>query len=77
MAGDLVSGFTRRRLALARSARATGLDPVPESLLPALACVPLLGLTAADVVAIVVVFFVGSVVTSRWLFRLGVRDQPH
>jgi len=77
MAGDLASSFTKRRLGLAPSARATGLDQIPESLLPALACIPLLGLTGADVVAIVLVFFAGSVILSRWLYRLGVRDQPH
>jgi CDP-diglyceride synthetase len=77
MAGDLLSSFTKRRLGLAQSARATGLDQIPESLLPALACMPLLGLTGADVAAIVLVFFAGSVILSRWLHRLGFRDQPH
>lgn len=77
MAGDLVSSFTKRRLGLAPSARATGLDQIPESLLPALACMPLLGLTGADVMAVVLVFFAGSVILSRWLHRLGLRDQPH
>src|SRR5262249_58539326 len=38
MAGDLLSSFVKRRLALVPSSKATGLDQVPESLLPLLAC---------------------------------------
>ena len=34
MAGDLFSSFLKRRLGLVPSSRATGLDQIPESLLP-------------------------------------------
>ncbi len=37
MAGDLVSSFSKRRLNLPPSSRASGLDQVPESLFPLLA----------------------------------------
>jgi CDP-2,3-bis-(O-geranylgeranyl)-sn-glycerol synthase len=37
MAGDLVASFVKRRLGLPGSSRATGLDQIPESLLPLLA----------------------------------------
>jgi CDP-diglyceride synthetase len=38
MAGDLLSSFLKRRLGLAPSSRATGIDQIPESLFPLLAC---------------------------------------
>jgi CDP-diglyceride synthetase len=38
MAGDLFSSFCKRRLGLPSSSRASGLDQIPESLLPLLAC---------------------------------------
>ncbi|MCT8974570.1 CDP-archaeol synthase [Microbaculum marinisediminis] len=77
MAGDLASSFIKRRLGLPPSARATGLDQIPEALLPALAAMPLLGLTWPDVALTVVLFWLGGVVLSKWLFRLGFRDEPH
>src|SRR5690606_6647640 len=36
MLGDLLSSFSKRRLGFASSARAPGLDQLPEALLPAL-----------------------------------------
>jgi hypothetical protein len=39
MLGDLFSGFVKRRLGMGPSDKALGLDYVPESLLPLLACV--------------------------------------
>jgi hypothetical protein len=49
MAGDLFSSFLKRRLRLGSSSKATGLDQLPESLFPLLACQPLLSLTAIDI----------------------------
>ena len=43
----------KRRLDLPSSSRASGLDQIPESLLPLLACRSLLALTAADIVVCV------------------------
>jgi CDP-2,3-bis-(O-geranylgeranyl)-sn-glycerol synthase len=77
MAGDLASSFVKRRMGYVSSSRATGLDQVPESLLPALACRMALGLTVADVIAIVVLFTVGEIALSRLLFKLHIRDQPY
>ncbi len=77
MAGDLFSSFVKRRLDRPASSRATGLDQIPESLLPLLACYRPLGLSALDVGLGVVVFFVGEVLISRVLFRLHLRDQPY
>jgi hypothetical protein len=77
MVGDLLSSFIKRRLNLPSSSRATGVDQIPESLLPLLACRGALTLSAADVVAGVAVFFVGEVILSRLLYRLRLRDRPY
>ena len=77
MAGDLVSSFTKRRLGLAPSSRATGLDQIPESLLPLLACSWALGLNALDIVVGVAIFMFGGIVLSRVFYRLRLRDRPY
>jgi CDP-2,3-bis-(O-geranylgeranyl)-sn-glycerol synthase len=77
MAGDLLSSFTKRRLDFKPSSRATGLDQIPESLIPALLCRQDMALSATDVAAVVAVFFVGEIVLSRLLFRLRIRDRPY
>jgi CDP-diglyceride synthetase len=77
MAGDLVSSFVKRRLALRPSSRATGLDQVPEALFPLLACRTALALTAFDIALTVAIFFVGEVALSRLLYWLRIRDRPY
>jgi CDP-2,3-bis-(O-geranylgeranyl)-sn-glycerol synthase len=77
MAGDLFSSFTKRRLNYPSSSQALGLDQVPESLIPMLACRKALALTAADIAVGVAVFFVGELILSRILFWLRFRDRPY
>ena len=77
MAGDLLSSFLKRRLGRPASSRATGLDQIPESLLPLLACRNLLSLTLADIAAGVAIFFIGEVLLSRLLYHLQLRDRPY
>jgi CDP-archaeol synthase len=77
MAGDLFSSFVKRRLHLAASSKATGLDQIPESLFPLLACRPVLSLTVLDIALGCAVFFVGQVLFSRLFFWLGLRDRPY
>lgn len=77
MLGDLVSSFLKRRLALPSSSMALGLDQIPESLFPALACRALLALSVADIVATVAAFFIGELLLSRILYRMHVRDRPY
>ena len=77
MAGDLLSSFLKRRLRRPPSSQALGLDQIPESLFPLLACIGPLGLTARDIGAGVAVFFVGELLLSRLLFRLHLRDRPY
>ena len=77
MAGDLVSSFLKRRMGLAPSARAFGLDHVPESLLPALVAMQVFGLTLADVLLITVLFTLGGQALSLLLFKIRLRDHPY
>jgi uncharacterized membrane protein len=77
MAGDLLSSFTKRRLGLAPSSRATGLDQIPEALLPLLTCSWALGLNALDIVVGVAVFMIGGMALSRVFYRLRLRDRPY
>ena len=77
MIGDLVSSFLKRRMGRPSSSRASGLDQVPESLFPLLACRDLLSLTIADIGACVVFFVIGEILLSRVLYALHLRDRPY
>ena len=77
MAGDLFSSFVKRRLNSPPSSQALGLDQVPESLFPMLACRHALSLTIADIALGVGIFFIGALILSRLLFRAGLRDEPY
>jgi CDP-diglyceride synthetase len=77
MIGDLSSSFLKRRLDLPPSSRATGIDQIPECLLPTLAIRSTLGLTAIDVLSVVIIFFVGAVLLSRLLFNWNIRNRPY
>jgi CDP-diglyceride synthetase len=77
MCGDLLSSFIKRRLSLPPSTRATGLDQIPETLLPLLVCQPMLGLTATDIVVVMVLFLVGDIVFSPLFYKLRIRKRPY
>ena len=77
MLGDLLSSFVKRRLGLAPSAMALGLDQIPESLLPLLALRFFLPLTLADGARILAAFFGGELLLSRLLYQLHIRDRPY
>lgn len=77
MLGDLFSSFIKRRLGKPASSRAVGLDQVPESLFPLLGCQRILELSLVDVIAVVVIFFVGGLLLSRLLYKWHIRDHPY
>jgi CDP-2,3-bis-(O-geranylgeranyl)-sn-glycerol synthase len=77
MAGDLCSSFIKRRLNFPPSSQALGLDQLPESLLPLLACRAALSLTAVDIALGVGLFFVGELILSWVLYRAHLRDEPY
>ena len=77
MAGDLFSSFVKRRLRLASSSMAIGLDHVPESLFPLVASRLLLPSSILDIVVGVTIFVVCAPILSPLLFKLNLRDEPH
>ena len=77
MLGDLLSSFTKRRLGMASSSMAPGLDQIPESLLPTLAVAASLGLNGWAIFWIVVGFVVLEVTLSPVFYWLGVRNRPY
>lgn len=77
MAGDLLSSFIKRRLDLPPSSKATGLDQIPELLIPLLVCCTVIDLSVADIVTAVGSFFVGEVFFARLFYALKLRDQPY
>ena len=77
IAGDLFSSFVKRRLRLASSSMAIGLDHIPESLLPHLASRLVLPRSTLDHVVGGTIFVVGALILSPLLFKLNLRDEPH
>lgn len=77
MVGDLFSSFIKRRLGLPSSSRAIGLDHIPEALFSFIASRMLLPVTVIDIVVGTAIFFLGSLVVARALFKLRIRDEPY
>lgn len=77
LAGDILSSFIKRRLGLASSARALGLDQIPEALLPMLLAMWWLPVSIWVVLIVVVLFTLSNILGSPLLYRLGIRRQPH
>lgn len=77
MAGDALSSFIKRRLAIAPSGRAFGIDQIPEALLPLLAVQWELGLSMLQVAAVTAAFVLLEVPLARLAHRIGFRDQPY
>jgi CDP-2,3-bis-(O-geranylgeranyl)-sn-glycerol synthase len=77
MTGDALSSFTKRRLGIGSSGRATGLDQIPESVLPLLAVQGLLDLSFFQILGITVIFFALEIPLARLGYRLGIRKTPY
>lgn len=77
MLGDSLASFAKRRLGIASSGRALGLDQVPESLLPLLALAPILGLGPTMVTGVALAFLLIEPPAARLGHRLGWRDRPY
>lgn len=77
MAGDCLASFIKRRLGLAASSMALGLDQIPELLLPAISMRAYAQLTLIDISTVVLIFAVGELALSRVFFRLGLRERPY
>ena len=77
MIGDLFSSFVKRRLGMSSSSKFTGLDQIPEALIPLVACMAMLPLTPLSVALGTFLFFVGALLLSRVFFKLNIRDRPY
>ncbi len=77
MVGDVLASFVKRRMGIASSGRAPGLDQIPESLLPAAVLSGPLGLDGIGVLVVTAAFFVLEVTISPVLYRLGIRQRPY
>ena len=76
MLGDLFSSFIKRRLGMAPGTRAPGLDQIPESLFPLLACRTVMELPAFQILLLVLLFVAGGLLLSKLAFHLGLRKHP-
>lgn len=77
MLGDLLSSFSKRRLGMAASSMAFGLDQIPEVLLPLLAVSVRFDLAWSAMVWMVAGFIMLELALSRLLYWLGIRKQPY
>ncbi len=77
MLGDALSSFCKRRLGIPSSEKATGLDQIPEALLPLLVVADALLLSTLQIALVTLAFFALENPISRLLFWLGIRDQPY
>jgi hypothetical protein len=77
MAGDALSSFVKRRLAIEPSGQAFGLDQIPESLVPLLAVQGMLSLSLLQVAAIASAFVLLEIPLARLAYRLGLRERPY
>lgn len=77
MLGDLASSSLKRRLRLAPHAQASGLDQIPEALLPLYVLRAHLNLGGWEIAVMTGAFVVLEIWLSRLLFRLRIRDRPY
>ena len=76
MIGDLLSSFLKRRLGIASSDSALGLDQGFEALVPVLLMQAQWALRFSEILAIMVTFFIVDVALSRLLYKLHIRKKP-
>ncbi|WP_166263286.1 CDP-archaeol synthase [Marinobacter caseinilyticus] len=77
LTGDALSSFIKRRLNLPPGARATGLDQIPEAVLPLLLAVWWFSLGWLSILLVMGLFVAANILLSPVLHRLGIRRQPH
>ncbi|MCB1735642.1 MAG: CDP-archaeol synthase [Gammaproteobacteria bacterium] len=77
MLGDLFASFVKRRMGLAPSDQATGLDQIPESLFPLIHAAMVLPVGLLHVIGLSAAFTLLSVLVSRPLYRWHIRNRPY
>jgi CDP-2,3-bis-(O-geranylgeranyl)-sn-glycerol synthase len=76
MIGDLLSSFLKRRLRIASSDSALGLDQGLEVLVPLLVMQEQWALRLSDILALLAAFFIVDVALSRLLYKLHICQRP-
>lgn len=77
MLGDSLASFIKRRRGLPPGSKATGLDQVPEALLPLLYLRGIYGLSVETIVLLLIAFIALDRALSLVLFRLHIRERPY
>ena len=77
MTGDLASSFIKRRMGMPPSDKCTGLDQLPEALLPSLYAAWVLGLAWWSTLLLPLVFMLFDMLISRPLYKLRIRKRPY
>ncbi len=77
MAGDALSSFIKRRLGIKPGDKATGLDQIPESLLPLAVVAGTFGLGWLDLALMVAIFTLLDMMVSGPLYRWHMRRRPY
>jgi CDP-2,3-bis-(O-geranylgeranyl)-sn-glycerol synthase len=77
MLGDLLASFIKRRLKLPASSKATGLDQMPEALLPLLYLRTIYELGAGEILILIAAFFALNKAFSILLYYLKIRLRPY
>ena len=77
MLGDLLSSFVKRRLGMAPSSKALGLDQIPEAFFPLVAVSTMLGLGWWQITYLTLLFMVIELSLSRVLYKFKIRKRPY
>lgn len=77
MLGDTLSSFIKRRMGLAASAKALGLDQIPEAVVPLWVMHEQFGLGWPVGFATVIAFLFTGIGLSKLLYQLHIRNQPY
>ena len=77
MAGDLISSFTKRRMGLDSSDQCMGLDQLPESFIPSVYAVGVLGMDWWWAILLALAFMLLEILISKPLFWLNIRKRPY
>lgn len=75
--GDLVSSLIKRRMNYPCSAKAIGIDQIPEAALPLIVCAFYMEYGVTTVFLVTLGFFLLNVLMSPILYQLGIRNNPH
>lgn len=77
MTGDLLASFVKRRMDIATSGKALGLDQIPESLFPVMAVKSEFHYNWPEILMLVVTFIILELLLSKILYILHIRKQPY